>query len=144
MRVWSSARAKTRRPVLGAAEPDGVGGGAGQGAVVQPHRRTGPAAVPQGGEPGPADGQLGEGGEPGSGAQPDHDPPPHPPHPVRREQRAPGGYADRERKREQSQEDGHDGLPSGLSGVLKTTVRASRTAFSHQERRRPVACISAG
>ena len=77
--------------VLGAAEPDRVGGGAGQGAVVQPHRRAGPAAVVEGGEPGPADGQLGEGGEPGSGPQPDHDPPPHPPHPVRGKQRAPGG-----------------------------------------------------
>ena len=73
--------------VLGAAEPDRVGGGPGQGAVVQPHRRAGPAAVVQGGEPGPADGQLGEGGEPGSGPQPDHDPPPHPPHPLRGKQR---------------------------------------------------------
>ena len=77
--------------VLGAAEPDRVGGGAGGDAVVQPHRRAGPAAVAEGGEPGPADGQLGQGGEPGSGPQPDHDPPPHPPHPVRGEQRAPGG-----------------------------------------------------
>ena len=92
MRVWSSARAKIAAAVLGAAEPDGVLGGAGQGAVVQPHRRAGPAAVVQRGEPGPADGQLGQGGEPGSGPQPDHDPPPHPPYPLRGEQRAPGGY----------------------------------------------------
>ena len=87
--------------VLGAAEPDGVFGGAGGDAVVQPHRRAGSAAVVDGGEPGPADGQLGEGGEPGSGPQPGHDPPPHPPHPLRGEQRAPGGCHQHEADREQ-------------------------------------------
>ena len=72
-----------------------------------------------------------------------------PPHEADREQDhdEAGGcrHCEGERGREQDQEDGlHDGLPSGLSGVSKTAVRASRTAFSHQERRRPVACISAG
>ena len=46
--------------VLGAAEPDGVLGGPGGEAVVQPHRGPGPAAVAQRREPRPADGQLGE------------------------------------------------------------------------------------
>ena len=51
--------------------------------------------------------------------QPEDDPPPHPPHPLRGEQRDPGGYRDEQGECEQGQEDGHDGLPSGLSGAVE-------------------------
>ena len=114
--------------VLRPAQPPGVPGHRADQPRPESQVRADPPAVDHRGQPGPAERQLGERGEPRRGPQPEPDPPPRPPRRQRREQRGAHEHRHGEDQDHQDEEPHRCASSSRAASIASEIASAARIA----------------